>query len=135
MDIIKLLLGGVTITSLAGSLISLLTFLSSSDAKLKGIIFWTMGSFEKAQWNILPLPFFALLIATILFIFLQKQISILYLGEERAYHLGLKTNLLKWVIIIISSFITGVSVAISGPIGFVGLIVPHFYQGGLRYKF
>ncbi len=136
MNVIRLLLGGVTITSLAGSLISLLIFLSSSDAKLKGIIFWTMGSFEKAQWNILLLPFIALLIVTIVFILLQKQISIMYLGEERAYHLGLNTNRLKWLIIILSSLITGVSVATSGPIGFVGLIIPHFTRSffGINYK-
>ena len=52
------------------------------------------------------------------------------------YHRRLNTNKLKWLIIILSSFITGVSVATSGPIGFVGLIIPHFIRNffGINHK-
>ena len=70
---------------LAGTaMVGLLTFLSDSESKLRTVIFWSMGSFERASWDMLPYPAAALLLALLLFIYYQKQLNILLLGEERA---------------------------------------------------
>jgi ABC-type enterobactin transport system permease subunit len=84
----QLLLAGIAISSLCTAMVGLLTFLSDSEGKLKSVIFWSMGSFERASWTLLPYPAIALIVALILFAFMQKQLNILMLGSERAQALG-----------------------------------------------
>jgi len=125
----KLLLTGIALSSLTVAIISFLIFFSNDESKLKTIIFWSMGSFEGARWEYIPLLLIALFAAVLLFTFYTKHLTLLLLGENRAENLGLKVSSLRWAILIISSLITGFSVATCGPIGFVGLMVPHFTRG------
>jgi len=125
----KLLLTGLGLSSLSVAIISFLIFFSNDDSKLKTIIFWSMGSFESARWNYIPLLGITLIIVILLFSFLTKNINLLLLGESRSYNLGLNVSKLRWIILIGSAFTTGCAVATSGPIGFVGLMVPHFVRG------
>ncbi len=121
----QLILAGVAISSLCTALVWLLTFLSDSEGKLKSVIFWSMGSFERASWAILPYPAVVLLLALLGFVFLQKRLNILLLGESRAQALGVQVANTRWIILLTVSVVTGVAVSTSGTIGFVGLIVPH----------
>lgn len=125
----KLLLAGIALSSLTVSLISLMIFISNDDEKLKTVIFWSMGSFELARWEYIPLLAGTLFLVVGLFSFLNKQINILLLGESRAYNLGLNISKLRWSILISTALVTGFSVATCGPIGFVGLMIPHFVRG------
>lgn len=125
----QLLLGGVAVSSLITATNSLLAFLSDTEGKLKTIVFWILGSFERAQWSDVPLLGVALLLANVLFLFLHKQLALLLLGESRAYHLGLDVARLRWLVLITASLVTGVAVATSGAIGFVGLMMPHLIRG------
>ncbi|PRY04933.1 iron complex transport system permease protein [Pontibacter ummariensis] len=125
----QLLLAGIAISALVTSIVGLLTFLSDSEGKLKSVIFWSMGSFERASWALLPYPAVALLLALLLFVYYQKQLNILLLGEERAQALGVRVANTRWVILGTVSVVTGFAVATSGPIGFVGLIIPHVTRG------
>ncbi|MBJ6116908.1 iron ABC transporter permease [Pontibacter sp. BT310] len=125
----QLLLAGIAISSLCTAIVGLLTFLSDSEGKLKSVIFWSMGSFERASWTLLPYPAIALIVALILFAFMQKQLNILMLGSERAQALGVQVSYTRWAILATVSIVTGFAVATSGPIGFVGLIVPHVTRG------
>jgi iron complex transport system permease protein len=132
----QLLLAGIAISSLIASVISLMTFLSDTEGKLRNIVFWLLGSFERAQWSMLPLPITALLLAVPLFIFMSKQINILLLGEGRAYNLGLNVARLRLTVLLSSALLTALVVAASGPIGFVGLLVPHLIRAlfGVNYR-
>ncbi|WP_299709295.1 iron ABC transporter permease [uncultured Pontibacter sp.] len=125
----QLLLAGIAISSLVTAIVGLLTFLSDSEGKLKSVIFWSMGSFERASWALLPYPSTALLLALLLFAFLQKQLNILLLGADRAQALGVQVAQTRWAILATVSIVTGFAVATSGPIGFVGLIIPHVTRG------
>ncbi|WP_299760075.1 iron ABC transporter permease [uncultured Pontibacter sp.] len=125
----QLLLAGIALSSLVTSIVGLLTFLSDSEGKLRSVVFWSMGSFERASWEMVPYPAAALLAALLLFIFYQKQLNILLLGEERAQALGIQVAQTRWVILATVSVVTGFAVATSGPIGFVGLIIPHVTRG------
>jgi iron complex transport system permease protein len=125
----QLLLAGIAISSLVTAIVGLLTFLSDSEGKLKSVIFWSMGSFERASWSLLPYPATALLLALLLFAFLQKQLNILLLGADRAQALGVQVVQTRWAILATVSIVTGFAVATSGPIGFVGLIIPHVTRG------
>jgi len=125
----QLLLAGIAISALVSSVVALLTFLSDSEGKLRSVIFWSMGSFERASWTLVPYPAAALLLALLLFVFYQKQLNILLLGADRAQALGLQVARTRWVILATVSVVTGFAVATSGPIGFVGLIIPHVTRG------
>ncbi len=107
----QLLLGGVAVSSLLTAMNNLLTFLSDSESKLKTIIFWTLGSFERAQWLDIPLLLGAVTFVNVVFILLSKQLNLLLLGENRAYHLGLSVSRLRWAILLATSLVTGVAVA------------------------
>jgi iron complex transport system permease protein len=133
----RLLLAGIAFSSLAMSIMSFVIFLSGNDNKLKAIIFWSMGSFEKASWSDIPMISATLLLVTVLFSFLTKQLNILLLGEIRSTSLGLNVKVLRWVILLTSAFVTSLAVAASGPVGFVGLMVPHFVRSvwGVHGKF
>ncbi|WP_233555691.1 FecCD family ABC transporter permease [Pontibacter oryzae] len=125
----QLLLAGIALSSLVTAVVGLLTFLSDSEGKLKSVIFWSMGSFERASWSLVPYPSMALLLALLFFVFYQKELNILLLGEERAQAMGIRVARTRWVILATISVVTGFAVATSGPIGFVGLIVPHVTRG------
>ncbi len=125
----QLLLGGVAVSSLITATNGLLAFLSDTEGKLKTIIFWILGSFERAQWSDIPVPLSALVLSSLLFLFLHKQLALLLLGESRARHLGLNVSRLRWLVLITASLVTGVAVATSGAIGFVGLMMPHLIRG------
>lgn len=123
-----LILGGIALNTFIGAIISLITFLSDSDGKLKSIIFWMMGGFEKASWNTILLPIVVLVLVGIIFSLMSKQLNLLLIGEEQAENLGLNVNKARWVFLIGGALVTSFTVAISGPIGFVGLIIPHFVR-------
>ena len=121
----QLLLAGVALSSLTTSIGGLLTFLSSSEGKLRTVVFWAMGSFERAGWDVLFYPAVALGLALLLLVFLQKDLNGLLLGEERAQALGVPVARTRWLLVITASVLTGCVVALCGPVGFVGLMVPH----------
>jgi iron complex transport system permease protein len=121
----QMLLVGVALSSLLTALVSLLMFLSNSEGQLKSVVFWSMGGFEKADWSTLGYPATALAAGLLLFFFLQRHLSVLLLGTERAETLGVDVRRIRWVMLIAVSVVTGFAVAFSGPVGFVGLMVPH----------
>jgi iron complex transport system permease protein len=121
----QMLLVGVALSSLLTALVSLIMFLSDSESQLKSVVFWSMGGFEKADWANLGYPATALLAGLVVFQFLQKHLSVLLLGAERAETLGVEVGRLRWVMLLAISVVTGFAVAFSGPVGFVGLMIPH----------
>ena len=119
-----LILSGVVVTAFCTAFVSLLQYLSGDD-RLQAILFWTMGSFINVKWPevLTLLPFTA--IGCIFFVWYSWKIMALSLGHEQATSLGVDVKKMKLFIIILSSIIIGVSVALTGPIGWVGLIIPH----------
>ncbi|WP_230407146.1 FecCD family ABC transporter permease [Pontibacter cellulosilyticus] len=121
----QMLLAGIALSSLCTAMVGMLTFLSDSEGKLKSVIFWSMGSFERATWQLVAYPAVTIVLALLFFLFYQKQLNVLLLGSERAQALGVKVARTRWVIMGVVSVVTGFAVATSGPVGFVGLIIPH----------
>ncbi|WP_205503046.1 FecCD family ABC transporter permease [Rufibacter psychrotolerans] len=121
----QMLLIGVALSSLLTALVSLIMFLSESESQLKSVVFWSLGGFEKADWGNLGYPATALAAGLLLFFFLQRHLSVLLLGAERAQTLGVDVRKIRWVMLLAVSVVTGFAVAFSGPVGFVGLMVPH----------
>lgn len=122
------LLTGLAISSFVGALNALLTYLAGDENKLKAIIFWSMGGFGGADPEMVLALWLLILLSVGLFASMNKQLLMLGLGTTRAKHLGLNTALITNLVLIETSLLVGFTVAQSGIIGFVGLMVPHFVR-------
>lgn len=135
VDTFSLLLTGVVISTVLSSFISLM-MLAHQDEAMK-IMTWTMGSFNAKSWN----HVITILIPTVIGIFFTiyhgKDLNVLVMGEEEAMSMGLDTKRLKRNMLLICALLTSIAVSVSGIIGFVGLIVPHFIRliFGSEHKF
>lgn len=122
------LLAGIVVGSFLWALLSFVLALAAGDpAEAQGrIIAWLLGNFNAPDpWGYVRLAApFAVFGLIALFAF-ARDLNVFSMGEETARHLGLETENLKLIIIGISSLITAAAVAVSGIIGFVGLVVPH----------
>ncbi len=131
-----MLLIGIAINSLAGVCIGILTYISS-DAELRSLTFWTMGSFGGVTWPLL-LP--AIIIISFFLFWAMpssRNLDLLQLGEIEAQRLGINLKKLRFNIVISSAAIVGISVSLSGMIGFIGLVVPHLARllGGVNHSY
>lgn len=122
-----MLLAGVAMTALAGSIIGLFTYLAD-DAALRTLTFWNLGTLSGASYaRLWPL----LLVCAAVIIWLPrraKALNALLLGESEARHLGIDVERLKRELILCIALGVGAAVAAAGLIGFVGLIVPHLVR-------
>ena len=122
-----MLLVGIAINAIASVGIGILTFIST-ESELRGLTFWTMGSFGGITWPLL-IPAILIIITSLIFLIpVLRDLDILQLGESEASSLGVDVQRLKYRIIFTSAATVGASVALSGMIGFVGLVVPHLVR-------
>jgi iron complex transport system permease protein len=123
--LVTLILTGIVVASLIGAAISLLKYLADPYNQLPAITFWLMGSFAAASQQEVAslLPAAALALATL--VALAWRINLLALPEDEARALGVNTRRLRAVVIGAATLGTSASVAVSGIIGWVGLVVPH----------
>jgi iron complex transport system permease protein len=124
----SLLLTGVIVSFFSSSLIMLLMSLSRTE-ELHGIMFWIMGNLQETDFTLIALVSIALLSGTFIAFLFARDLNALSLGEEEAMHLGIEVERVKKILFLLASFLTGVSVSVSGIIGFVGLMIPHFVRG------
>lgn len=119
-----MLLAGVAINALAGSLTGLVSFLSD-EQQLRSITFWMLGSLGGATWDgvwtLLPFVITALVALPMM----AKSLNAFALGEQEAQQLGQRPNRIKIRVVVLATMAVGASVSVSGIIGFVGLLVPH----------
>ena len=92
------------------------------------ILFWLLGSFGNANWTQLPLPAACLVIAMGYLLAQARSLNALAMGSEPAASLGVDVARLRRNLFIVTSLMVGVAVAVSGVIGFVGLVVPHIVR-------
>ncbi|WP_082043372.1 FecCD family ABC transporter permease, partial [Aeromonas enteropelogenes] len=118
-----MLLAGVAITALSGAVIGLLTYLAD-DQMLRDLSLWQMGTLAAGKPADVALALLTL--ATLIWLFLRdaNPLNALLLGEGEARHLGVDVQALKRRLILLTAAGVGVAVAVSGMIGFVGLVVP-----------
>ncbi|MBO9382959.1 MAG: iron ABC transporter permease [Roseiflexus sp.] len=126
-DVATLLLVGLALNAMAGAATGLLTYLAD-DAQLRSIVFWTMGGLGGALWEtvLVAAPWIAVSLA--LAPRLGRALNLFALGETEARHLGIEVEQVKRAAILLAALATGTAVALVGPIGFIGLIVPHIVR-------
>ena len=126
-SVTTMLLAGIAIGALAGALNSLLSYFSDNDM-LRQISLWQMGNLSGASW----LKVFIMGVVAVLLMSLfprdSKALNALLLGESEARHLGINVQRVKRRLIVLTALGVGVSVAVAGLVGFVGLIMPHIIR-------
>lgn len=122
-----MLLGGIAINAVAGALTGVFVFVAD-DAQLRSITFWTMGSLSGATAPsvMVAVPF--MLLPVLLMPRFARALNAFLLGEAEAQHLGVDVERAKRLIVLLAALAVGAAVALSGIIGFVGLVVPHLLR-------
>lgn len=123
----SLILSGVILSFICSSLV-LLIFSVSKPTAIQSVIFFLMGSFATIDYPIIKMITLPLLAGVLMLIFFSRDIDVLTLGDEKASHLGISPHRLRAFLFVITSLITGCCVAVSGMIGFVGLMMPHIMR-------
>ena len=124
-SIVNLILCGMLVSSLFSALVSFIKFVADTDTKLPAITFWLMGSLSATLLSDLYV-FWLFLPACIILLLVRWKVNILSLGDEEARMLGVNVRLYRWLIIGCATLLTSLSVSVSGNIGWIGLVVPHF---------
>ena len=122
-----ILLAGIAINALASAGTGFLAYLSD-DQELRSLTFWTMGSLGGTLWPGVLICASLVIPATFVLYRNAQRLNILLLGESEARHLGVDSERLKRNIIICTAISVGAAVAVSGIIGFVGLVIPHLIR-------
>ena len=126
-SVATMLLAGVAINALAGAGMGMLNYIAD-ETMLRNLTFWQMGSLGGATWE-LVLICVSLLVPVVLFLGRYGLVlNALLLGESEARHLGIDVQKVKLQLIFLTALAVGVSVSVSGIIGFVGLVVPHLIR-------
>lgn len=130
----KLILAGVALNAMIGSVLGFLLFSASDDA-LRSMTFWTLGSCASAQWPQAVVLLAFLVIGVSLLWRNAQSLDALQFGEEQAAHLGVSVTRVRRETIIAAALLVGAATAFAGTIGFIGLVAPHIARlllGGLH---
>ncbi|KYG59607.1 iron ABC transporter permease [Planococcus maritimus] len=123
MKMETVILTGIIFSSFLGSIMSLMIALTGEE--LRQIIGWLLGSVSMRGWPYVQMALPFVLVGSFVLWLYRRELNAMLFGEERAQHLGVDVKRSKMAILIGGSVLTGSAVAVSGTIGFVGLVVPH----------
>ena len=123
VPVTTLILAGVALGALWGSIVSYLTI--TSGAKIHGIMFWLMGSFSLSEWSevMVVLPY--VVVGVVVILLYSRSLNVMQLDEEQAKQLGINVEKVKLILLVAATLITAAAVSFVGIIGFVGIIIPH----------
>ena len=120
-----LILAGVLLGSLVSSGTSFIKLVADPEDQLPAITYWLMGSLNGTSPDTLKFAFSPMLIGLVPLLLLRWRINVLTLGDEEAQTIGIHARRLRLIVILCATLITAASVAVSGVIGWIGLVVPH----------
>ncbi len=136
-QIVGLVLSGIMISSLFSSFTSFIKLVADPMDELPAITYWLMGSLSGAKLSEVLMALIPMAIGLIPLLLLRWRMNVLTLGEEEAKTLGINTSLLRLIVVLSSTLVTATAVAVSGTIGWVGLVIPHFTRKlvGNNYRY
>jgi iron complex transport system permease protein len=126
-SVATMLLAGIALGALTGAMTGLLTYIAN-DQQLRDLTFWSMGSLAGATWMKIAAAAPIILASFAVLPFMARGLNAITLGEAAAFHMGVPVQRLKNTAIVTVAAATGASVAVSGGIGFVGIVVPHLLR-------
>ncbi|EOI3589274.1 FecCD family ABC transporter permease [Proteus mirabilis] len=119
-----IILFGIALVFTFNAAVSIMQFIANEDT-LQGLVFWTMGSLNRASWDKLYILLVVLVIIFPLSLMNAWKLTALRLGEDRAMSFGINVRRLRLTTLLRISIISALAVAFVGPIGFIGLVAPH----------
>ncbi|KFU81339.1 sugar ABC transporter substrate-binding protein [Amycolatopsis lurida NRRL 2430] len=122
---LRLVLTGVALTYAFQALMSVLVYLSPNGQAAQTVLFWLLGSLGAATWASLPLAALGVAVAVVVLLRHGTALDVLSMGDETAMSLGTDAAALRRWLFLLTAVVTGLLVAVSGSIGFVGLVLPH----------
>ncbi len=130
---LAIILAGVALNAAAGAMTALVLNLAESPFAFLEIIFWQMGSLADRSWSHVGVALPLMLLGWVLILSVRRDLAALSLGEETAASLGVNLSWVRFAVIAGSAAAVGSAVAVSGVIGFVGLVVPHLLRPLVGY--
>jgi len=124
-EIVTVILSGMIVGAMFSALVSLAQFLADPNGPLPAIVYWLMGSFASTTWERLLVAAPGLAIGMILLWALRFRLNVLSLDEAEARSLGARPDIERWLVFALVAFIVGSQVAVSGIVGWIGLVIPH----------
>lgn len=125
---LRLVLTGVALSFGFQAVMSVIVYLAPSSEATATVLFWTMGSFGAATWSSLPVVAVVVVLGILLLRGLARPLDVLALGDETSASLGVDAARQRKVLFGVTAVMTGAMVAVSGAIGFVGLVIPHIVR-------
>ncbi|MFD3917626.1 FecCD family ABC transporter permease [Streptomyces sp. NPDC058595] len=125
---LRLVLTGVCVSFGLQAVMSVIIYLAPGGEATSTVLYWTMGSFGAASWAALPVVTAAVLLGIAVLHRRSRSLDVLALGDETAVSLGVSPDRHRRFLLLLASLLTGVMVAVSGAIGFVGLVMPHLVR-------
>ena len=119
------ILSGLAVSTFLNSIISLIILSSKKFGELTSILSWLAGGFQDSRWEHVYMTFPIIILSLPLLMIYANKINILSLSDDSAKSLGLNVNKDKLIILILATLVTSVSVAVSGILAFVGIMIPH----------
>ena len=124
-QVVNLLLSGIMISSLFSAGTSYIKLVADPTNQLPAITYWLMGSLSGTRMKDVLLALIPMALGVVPLLALRWRINLLTLSEEEARSMGVNTTALRLVVILCATVLTAASVAVSGMIGWVGLVIPH----------
>lgn len=132
---IALILSGMMVSSLFSAGTSYLKLVADTQQQLPAITYWLMGSLSSIKPRDVLFLVIPVTIGLVPLWILSWRMNLLTLGEEEARSMGVNTRLLRFIVILCATLLTAASVAVSGMIGWVGLVIPHFCRMLFGYDY
>lgn len=120
----RLILAGVIVTTFLSSVIVFITTLMDAT-RIRSFTFWLLGDLSGASRSLLPLAIVMAVVGAVVLTLNARSLNLLMLGERDAFDLGVEVGRVRLVVFVVASLLVGSSVAASGSVGYVGLVVPH----------
>lgn len=124
-ETVTVILSGLVVSSMFSAVVSLLQFVADPNTSLPAIVYWLMGSFASATWERFFTALPGLVGGLVLLWSLRFRLNLLSLEEAEARSLGVRTERERWLVFAAIAIIVGSQVAVSGIIGWVGIVIPH----------
>lgn len=137
ISVFRLLLAGMAVSFILSAISNFILMMAKQEGGIKAVMYWMLGSLAGAKWSNIIIPTAIFIVVFALLWLHYRNLNLLLLGEEAAVTLGVNIQRFRLQLILLISLLTGVLVAVSGSIGFVGLIIPHIVRiiVGSNYKY
>jgi len=124
-SLLMLILGGIVSGSLFTALLTAIKYLADPQEQLPAIIYWLMGGFTMSDGRTTFLLTCPILLGILILFCLSSHLNVLSMGDEEAKSMGINVGILRAVFIVVTTFISCLTVCLGGIIGWVGLVIPH----------